>query len=67
MTNKTETFKRGDKVVMHTCFEATLPKYKDKLWICETDSFMNQSNQDVVFLENFSGYFATEFLQRVKL
>jgi hypothetical protein len=28
--NKTSTFKAGDKVVMHTCYEASLPKYKGK-------------------------------------
>ena len=65
--NKTETFKKGDKVVMHTCLEAKSPKYKDKLWICQTDSFLSRGREDVVFLEDFSGYFATEFLQRVTI
>ena len=64
--NRTETFKAGDKVVMHTCCEARLPKYKDKLWTCQTDSFLSKGKEEVVFLEDFSGYFAAEFLQRVQ-
>lgn len=64
--NRTETFKQGDKVVMHTCYEASLPKYKDKLWTCQTDSFLSKGKEEVVFLEGFSGYFAAEFLQRVQ-
>lgn len=63
--NRTETFKKGDKVVMHTCYEASLPKYKGKIWVCQTDSFMDRGKQEVVFLENFSGYFSAEFLKRV--
>jgi hypothetical protein len=63
--NRTETFKKGDKVVMHTCYEASLPKYKDKLWTCQTDSFLSKGKEEVVFLENFSGYFATEFLKMI--
>ena len=31
--NKTETFKKGDKVIMHSCHEATFEEYKDKVWI----------------------------------
>ena len=37
--NQTQLFKKGDKVVMHTCHESTLPVYKDKIWTCQTDSF----------------------------
>lgn len=65
--NRTETFQAGDKVVMHTCCEARLPKYKDKLWICKTDSFLSKGKEEVVFLEDFSGYFATEYLQRIQI
>lgn len=64
--NKTETFKKGDKVVMHTCSEASLPKYKGKLWTCQTDSFLSKGKEEVVFLEGFSGYFSAEFLQQVQ-
>ena len=63
--NKTELFKKGDKVVMHTCHESTLPQYKDKVWICETDSFLARDKSEVVFLENFSGYFSAKFLKKV--
>jgi len=64
--NRTKTFKAGDIVVMHTCYEARMPKYKDKLWTCRTDSFLSKGNEEVVFLEDFSGYFAAEFLKRVQ-
>lgn len=64
--NKTETFKKGDKVKMHTCHEATLAVYKDKIWTCQTDSFLARDKSEVVFLENFSGYFSAEFLVKVK-
>ena len=41
--NKTITFKKGDKVVMHTCYEATFERYKDKVWICQTDSYVGNN------------------------
>lgn len=63
--NKTQLFKKGDKVVMHTCHESTLPVYKDKIWICQTDSFISRSKSEVVFLEDFSGYFLAKFLKKV--
>jgi len=65
--NKTKTLSKGDKVVMHTYGEANFPENHGKIWICQTDSFMSKSNTEVVFLEGFSGYFITEFLQRVNL
>jgi len=61
--NRTDTFKRGDKVVMHTCMEAIMPKYKGKIWTCQTDSFRDKGGEEVVFLDGFSGYFSTEFLK----
>lgn len=61
--NKTETFKKGDKVVMHTCGEASF--YKGKIWICQTDSFLDRGKQEVVFLEDFSGYFSAQYLTKV--
>ncbi len=64
--NKTETLKKGDIVVMHSCYEATLEKYKDKTWICQTDSYMDRGNQEVIFLEGFNGCFAVEYLKLVQ-
>lgn len=61
--NKTSTFKKGDKVVMHGCYEATFEENKNKNWTCLTDSYRNKGGQNVVFLEGFSGCFATEFLK----
>lgn len=62
--NKTETFKKGDTVVMHDCFEAYHFEYKDKVWTCQTDSFLDRGKQEVVFLDDFSGYFSAKFLRR---
>lgn len=61
--NKTETFKKGDKVVMHTCLEAGFDVYKDKIWTCLTDSFLDRGKEEVVFLTGFSGYFSAKFLK----
>lgn len=61
--NKATSFKKGDKVVMHTCHESTLEVYKDKVWVCQTDSFMDRGGEEVVFLEGFSGYFMAKFLK----
>ena len=38
--NTIPNFRKGDKVVMHSCAEANFPKYKGKLWTCETDSYL---------------------------
>lgn len=62
-TNKTETFKKGDTVIMQNCYESTFQEYKDKIWFCQTDSFLAKANQEVVFLEGFSGYFFVKFLR----
>lgn len=62
-TNKTQTFEKGNKVIMHNCHESTFEEYKDKVWICQTDSFLSKSKEEVVFLEEFSGYFLVKFLK----
>lgn len=36
-----------------------------QIWACESDEFTDRADQQVVFLEGFSGYFFAEFLQRV--
>ena len=64
--HKTETFKKGDKVIMFNCGEAHFPEYKDKEWICQTDSFMSQGKTEVVFLEGFSGSFICKYLKTVQ-
>lgn len=57
-------FKKGDKVIMHTCGEA---KYYDgKIWICSGDEF-EQNGQGLVMLEDFSGAFLTKYLQYVSI
>ena len=62
--NKTATFNKGDRVVMHSCAEASF--YKDTIWTCETDSFLDKGKEEVDFLEFFSGCFSTQFLKREK-
>lgn len=57
-------FKEGDKVVMHTCAEAEMPKYKGKILVCDSDSFVSKSGQEVVFLEGVSGFFLCDFLKK---
>lgn len=59
--------KKGDTVVMHTCGEADV--YDGKLWVCQTDEQKLHPKHDytVVWLEGFSGAFATEFLQKVRV
>lgn len=63
---KTPTFKKGEKVIMHTCYESTLDKYKGKVWTCKTDSYLDKAKQDVVFLEGFCGCFSSEYLTLAK-
>lgn len=60
-------FSEGDKVVMHTCHEATFPKYKGKIWTCKTDSYIDKAGQEVVFLEGFSGCFLCDYLAIVNV
>lgn len=61
-----KNFKKGDKVVMHSCHEASLPEYKGKVWTCFTDSKPTKWDGEVVWLEGFSGSFYCEYLQIVK-
>jgi len=64
--NQTQLLKKGDKVVMHTCHESTLLIYKYKIWTCKSDSFLARDKSEVVFLENFSGYFLAKFLKKLE-
>lgn len=59
--------KKGNKVVMHTCMEAS--EHDGKIWTCRTDEQKLHPKHDftVVWLEGFSGSFHTEFLQRVNM
>ncbi|MEK4791156.1 hypothetical protein [Bacillus sp. FSL K6-2971] len=56
-----QKLKKGDMVVMHTCVEAVLNE--GRVWKCKGDEF--NPSAPAVFLEGFSGHFATEFLQKV--
>jgi hypothetical protein len=55
---------KGDKVVMHTCSEASMEKYKDKVWTVASEPW-DLCGSEVVLLEGKSGGFATEYLRKV--
>ncbi|NQX67964.1 hypothetical protein HQN90_17725 [Paenibacillus alba] len=60
------TLKKGDHVVIHTCLEASNPKYAGKLWACKSDAFRAKGHDYCsIFLEGFSGSFSAEYLQKV--
>jgi hypothetical protein len=61
--NKTSTFKKGDSVIMKDCSEE--PFYKGRIWLCQTDSYLNRALEEVVFLEGFSGCFLAKYLKIV--
>ncbi|WP_281885630.1 hypothetical protein [Paenibacillus sp. YYML68] len=66
--NERSTLKKGDTVVMHTCMEASNPKYAGRLWTCKSDAFRPKGhNYCSIFLEGYSGCFSTEYLQLVQL
>lgn len=56
--------KIGDKVVMHTCYEAE--KYHGKVWTVRS-SESEICGSKVVWLEGFCGCFAVEFLKEVSV
>lgn len=53
----------GDEVVMHTCSEATLEKYKDKVFRCLSDPW-DLCGSEVILLDGVRGGFATEYLRK---
>ncbi len=70
--NKTETLKKGDKVVMINCMEAK--RHNGMVWECLTDSYKRESRfipkdevDEEVFLQGFSGAFYVKYLQLVKV
>lgn len=60
------THRKGDKVIMSGCAEASMEEYKRKVWQCRTDSFKAKCGDEVVFLEGFSGYFMAKYLVKVE-
>ena len=61
---KPSGLKPGDKVVMHTCLEASNEKYKDKVWIVKSEPW-DLCESEVVLLDGYRGGFATEYLKKV--
>jgi len=62
--------KKGDLVIMHTCGEADSKKNKGRIWVCKTDEYETgegKYKQQLVFLEGFSGSFATKYLEKIKV
>lgn len=64
--NPQAPLKKGDQVVMHTCYEAQKEKYKDKVWTVASEPW-DLCGSEVVSLEGFSGGFATDYLKKVEL
>lgn len=54
----------GDKVMMHTCAEASLDKYKDRVWTVASEPW-DLCGSEVVMLDGYRGGFATEYLKKV--
>lgn len=48
---------------MDGCHEATFPENKNKIWTCQTDSYIDKGGKDVVFLVGFSGCFFCKYLK----
>ena len=49
---------------MYACAEASLEKYKDKVWTVRSEPW-DLCGSEVVLLEGFRGGFATEYLRKV--
>lgn len=54
----------GDNVKIVDCAEATLEKYKDKIFTVTSEPW-NLCGSEVIKLEGIAGGFATEFLRKV--
>jgi hypothetical protein len=61
-----ESLKVGDEVVMHTCIEAKNQKYHGMVWKVTSSPWM-LCGSEVVMLEGFSGGFATQYLQKIRV
>jgi hypothetical protein len=63
---KPSGLKPGDRVVMHTCSESTLEKYKDKVFTVMSEPW-DLCGSEVVMLDGgVRGGFATEYLRKVQ-
>ncbi len=61
-----KNFKVGDKVKMVGSAEAEFPEYQNKVWTCESSSYLAHSGEEVVFLEGYSGYYMCAYLEEVE-
>ena len=62
---KSSMLHEGDKVIMHTCSESRLEKYKDKIFTCTSEPW-NLCGSEVIMLDGVRGGFATEYLRKVE-
>lgn len=59
-----KNFKEGDEVIMTESHEATFAE-NQKSWTCISDSFIDKSGDEVVFLDGFSGLYMCLYLSKV--
>jgi hypothetical protein len=62
---KASGLREGDRVIMHTCGESRLEKYKDKTFTCTSEPW-DLCGSEVIMLDGVRGGFATEYLRKVK-
>jgi hypothetical protein len=53
----------GNKVIMHTCSESRLEKYKDKVFTCTSEPW-DLCGSEVIMLDGVRGGFATGYLRK---
>lgn len=58
--------KKGDLVIMHTCGEADLEKYKGKILVCRTDEYM-LGDQKVIMLEGQRSCWSVKYLEKINV
>ncbi len=63
----TKNIKPGDQVKIVNCAEATMEKYKDKVFTVRSEPWKLGHGEEVVLLEGMSGGFATKCLELLEV
>ena len=56
---------KGNRVIMHTCSESALEKYKDKVFTCTSEPW-DLCGSEVIMIDGVRGGFATEYLKKAE-